>query len=86
VPCARCLNRDEVLAQEQLQANGSLDVIAHPLMGSMRVVKAPPRFGGEILEPGSPSPDHGQHTRQVLASFSVSEDRIAQMLSDATVS
>ncbi len=86
VPCARCLNRDEVLAQEQLQANGSLDVIDHPLMGSMRVVKAPPRFGGEILEPGSPSPDHGQHTRQVLASFSVSEDRIAQMLSDATVS
>ena len=86
VPCARFLDRDEVLAQEQLQANGSIDVIDHPLMGSMRVVKSPPRFGGEVLEPGSPSPDHGQHTRQVLASFSVGEDRIEKMLGDGVVS
>lgn len=86
VPCARFLDRDEVLAQEQLQANGSVDVINHPLMGSMRVVKSPPRFGGEVLEPGSPSPDHGQHTRQVLASFSVGETRIEKMFGDGVVS
>jgi len=49
-------------------------------------VKSPPRFGGEILEPGSPSPDHGQDTRQVLASFSVGEDRIEKMFSDGVVS
>ena len=86
VPCARFLDRDEVLAQEQLQANGSVDVVNHPLMGSMRVVKSPPRFGGEVLEPGSPSPDHGQHTRQVLASFSVGETRIEKMFGDGVVS
>ncbi len=55
-------------------------------MGSMRVVKAPPRFGGEVLEPGAPSPDHGQHTRQVLASFSIGEDRIEKMFGDGVVS
>lgn len=86
VPCARFLDRDEVLAQEQLQANGSVDVIDHPLMGSMRVVKSPPRFGGEVLEAGSPSPDHGQHTRQVLASFSVDATRIEKMFGDGVVS
>ena len=86
VPCARFLDRDEVLAQEQLQANGSVDVIDHPLMGSMRVVKSPPRFGGEVLEAGSPSPDHGQHTRQVLASFSVEATRIEKMFGDGVVS
>ncbi len=86
VPCARCLDKDEVLAQEQLKANDSIDVIDHPLMGSMRVVKAPPRFGGEALEPGSPSPDHGQHTRQVLTSFSIGEDRIEKMMGDGVVS
>ena len=52
VPCARCLDRDEVLAQEQLAANDSVGVVDHPLMGSMRVIKAPPRFGGEVLTPG----------------------------------
>lgn len=86
VPCARCLNRDEVLAQEQLQANGSIEVIEHPLMGSMRVVKAPPRFGGEALEPGSPSPGHGQHTRSVLESFAIEDDRIEKMFGDGVVS
>lgn len=86
VPCARCLDRDQVLAQEQLQANGSVDVIDHPLMGSMRIVKAPPRFGGDVLEPGSPSPGHGQHTRQVLASFSIDESRIEKMFGDGVVS
>ncbi len=86
VPCARCLDRDEVLAQEQLQANGSIEVIDHPLMGSMRVVKAPPRFGGEVLEPGSPSPDHGQHTRSVLESFSIGNDLIEKMFGDGVVS
>lgn len=86
VPCARCLNRDEVLAQEQLQATGSLEVIDHPLMGSMRLVKAPPRFGGEALEPGAPSPAHGEHTRTVLESFSLGDDRIDTMFSEGVVS
>ncbi|MEE4282227.1 MAG: CoA transferase [Pseudomonadales bacterium] len=86
VPCARCLDRDEVLAQAQLQANGSVAVIDHPLMGSMRIVKAPPRFGGKVLEPGAPSPDHGQHTREVLASFAVDDDRIEKMFGDGVVS
>lgn len=86
VPCARCLDHDEVLAQEQISANNSVEVIDHPLMGSMRVVKAPPRFGGEVLEPGSPSPDHGQHTRSVLESFAVSADRLEQLMADGTIS
>lgn len=86
VPCARCLDRDQVLAQEQLQANGSVEVIDHPLMGAMRIVKAPPRFGGEVLEPGSPSPDHGQHTRQVLESFSFEEAHIEEMFGDGVIS
>lgn len=86
VPCARCLDRDEVLAQEQLSANDTVEVIDHPIMGSMRIVKAPPRFGGERLTPGGPSPDHGEHTRQVLASFAMDDDRIEQLMEDGVIS
>jgi crotonobetainyl-CoA:carnitine CoA-transferase CaiB-like acyl-CoA transferase len=86
VPCARCLNRDEVLAQEQLSANESVTTIDHPLMGNMRVVKAPPRFGGELLEPGGPSPSHGQHTREVLESFELDAERIDGMFEGGFVS
>jgi crotonobetainyl-CoA:carnitine CoA-transferase CaiB-like acyl-CoA transferase len=86
VPCARCLNRDEVLAQEQLSANESVTTMDHPIMGNMRVVKAPPRFGGESLEPGGPSPSHGQHTREVLESFELDAERIDGMFEGGFVS
>ncbi|MBT7335584.1 MAG: CoA transferase [Gammaproteobacteria bacterium] len=86
VPCARFLNHDEVLAQPQIEANDSVQVIEHPLMGSMRVIKAPPRFGGEPLPPGSPSPAHGQHTQTVLESFEFNEAQIKALFSKGIVS
>jgi crotonobetainyl-CoA:carnitine CoA-transferase CaiB-like acyl-CoA transferase len=85
VPCARCLDKEEVLAQEQLAANDTLDVIEHPIMGQMRVVKSPARFGGQRLTPARPSPDHGEHTKEVLAEFFVSQVRIASMTDQGVV-
>ena len=76
VPCAKCHSKDEVLAQEQLVANNSIEVQQHPHMGAMRIMKAPPRFGGEVLEPGSPSPAHGEHTGLVFADLGLSEERL----------
>lgn len=85
VPCARCLDHDEVLVQEQLGANDSIGVIDHPIMGSMRVVKSPARFAGERLEPSRPSPDHGEHTAEVLREFAVAEERISAMTEQGIV-
>ena len=85
VPCAKCLDRDEVLQQPQLAANGTLEVQAHPLMGKMRVVKPPPRFGGEILPPATPGPAHGEHTSQVLADFGIAGERIAALAADGII-
>jgi crotonobetainyl-CoA:carnitine CoA-transferase CaiB-like acyl-CoA transferase len=85
VPCARCLDHDEVLAQEQLVANDSIAVFDHPIMGSMRVVKSPARFAGERLEPSRPSPDHGEHTTEVLREFAVTEERISAMKEQGVV-
>ena len=86
VPCARCLSKDEVLEQEQLAANDTVEVIDHPLMGKMRVVKSPARFGGERLSPSRPSPDHGEHTREVLEEFSVPSSKIDQLSAEGIVS
>ena len=81
VPCAKCLTRDEVLAQEQLSANDSVSIVDHPHLGKIRIVRAPPRFGGERLEPSRPTPAHGEHTDTVLASFGVTADRIETLRS-----
>lgn len=85
VPCAKCLDLEEVISQEQLIANNSIELQDHPLMGSMRVMKSPPRFGSEILEPGSPSPAHGEHTDDVLASFNLDAAQIQSLKDDGVV-
>ena len=85
VPCAKCLTRDEVLAQEQLSANDSVSIVDHPHLGTLRVVRAPPRFGGERLGPSRPIPAHGEHTDAVLSSFGVPADRIDALKSEEVI-
>ena len=85
VPCAKCLTRDEVLAQEQLLANDSIAEVDHPLLGTMRIVKAPPRFGGERLAPSRPTPAHGEHTESVLSEFGLDEKRIEALRSEGVL-
>jgi len=86
VPCARCLSKDEVLAQPQVEANDTVGEIDHPIMGKMRVVKLPARFGGERLAPARPSPDHGQHTDEVLKEFGVDDTRLGELREAGVVS
>lgn len=85
VPCAKCLTRDEVLAQEQLGANDSVSIVDHPRLGTLRIVRAPPRFGGERLAPSRPTPAHGEHTDSVLSSFGVPADRIEALKSEEVI-
>lgn len=85
VPCAKCLSHEETLAQEQLAANNSLEVMQHPLMGRMRVIKSPARFAGERLAPSRPAPAHGEHSRELLAEFALPEARIAALLQSNTI-
>ena len=55
-------------------------VIQHPIMGQMRVIKSPARFGRERLTPARLSPDRGEHAAEVLEGFSVLQDRIVAMI------
>ncbi len=85
VPCAKCHTLDEALAQEQLAANGSVEVQNHPLMGKVRVFKTPARFGGEVLAAGGPAPAHGENTDSVLESFAVDSARIDELKSTGVI-
>ena len=65
----------EVLEQPQLQANDSVAVAQHPLMGAMRVVKSPARFGGARSQPGNAAPAHGENTQACLEGFGFSPEQ-----------
>jgi crotonobetainyl-CoA:carnitine CoA-transferase CaiB-like acyl-CoA transferase len=54
-------------------------------MGNMRIIKSPARFGGTRLQPGDHSPDHGEHTAEVLDEFGISAERIARLIDSGAV-
>ena len=85
VPCAKVMTREEVLSQEQLAANGTVEIYDHPVAGLSRRVLSPPLFGGERLDPGSGAPTHGQHTDSVLQSFGLSGERVQYLRNKAVI-
>lgn len=86
VPSARCHSHDEVLAQDQLAHNKTIEVRDDPRMGRMRVVRSPARFHGEALPAGISAPAHGEHTCAVLADFDFPDERISALLAAGTIS
>ena len=85
VPCAKVMTREEVLSQEQLAANGTVEIYDHPVAGLSRRVLSPPLFGGERLDPGSGAPTHGQHTDSVLQSFGLNGERVQYLRNKAVI-
>ena len=80
VPAAKCLDYHEVLEHPQYEANDSIDVFEHPIMGNMRRVKLPAQFEGQRLQPASASPAHGEHTHDVLEELGRTADEIAALI------
>ncbi|MDA1073139.1 MAG: CoA transferase [Proteobacteria bacterium] len=80
VPAAKCLDYQEVLDHPQYAANGSIDVVKHPIMGDMRRVKSPAQFQGKRLDPAANSPAHGENTREVLAQLGRSDQEIDALI------
>lgn len=86
VPAAKLHSYEEVLNHPQFASTGTITEIDHPLMGNMRLVKSPARFGGDRLEPARNSPAHGEHTREVLQSFGIADDQLKTWIGQGIVS
>lgn len=86
VPCAKCLGLKEAIEQPQIAANNTMEVLTHPLMGEMRAVRSPARFGGQQLPFAKPCPAHGQDTDSVMQELGLSDSDIQSMKADKIIS
>ncbi|MBV1916422.1 MAG: CoA transferase [Pseudomonadales bacterium] len=85
VPSAKCLDAREVLDHPQLAANDTIEVIQHPLMGEMRTIRSPTRFGGEQLPLSKNCPALGEDTYSVMQELGLSADEIRNLEDNKTI-
>ncbi|MFT5329695.1 MAG: crotonobetainyl-CoA:carnitine CoA-transferase CaiB-like acyl-CoA transferase [Parasphingorhabdus sp.] len=67
VPAAPCLSLEDLPTNQQVLAMGIFEQSDHPLLGPVRHVTPPARFGGSKLAPTGPSPALGEHNADILA-------------------
>lgn len=66
VPHAVVLRREDVLANPQVVANGSIGALDDPRAGRLRMARAAAKFDGEPLPFRRPAPSLGEHTGEIL--------------------
>ncbi|HYC44014.1 MAG TPA: CoA transferase [Burkholderiales bacterium] len=80
IPVGAINDLAQVVEHPQVKARRSLRDVNHPAVGNVRVVGSPVRLSKTPARDPSPSPVHGQHTREVLRDvLGLSADEIAKL-------
>ena len=69
VACAPIRDLTEIVADPHMRGRGAIFDQDHPELGRIPLPRSPLRFHGAPLPPDRPSPDLGQHSREVLADW-----------------
>ncbi|NYE50852.1 crotonobetainyl-CoA:carnitine CoA-transferase CaiB-like acyl-CoA transferase [Spinactinospora alkalitolerans] len=82
VPGGPVLTYEEALADPHVIARGMITEVEHPIIGPMRTIAPPAKFGSLEFDVRGPAPWLGQHTSDVLADAGLSGEEIASLYAD----
>jgi crotonobetainyl-CoA:carnitine CoA-transferase CaiB-like acyl-CoA transferase len=85
VPCAPIIDRSELLAHEQVVANGSIDRLHFEEFGEVRQARHPARFDKTPASVSRPAPRLGEHGREILAAIGYDDEAIESLISAGRV-
>jgi crotonobetainyl-CoA:carnitine CoA-transferase CaiB-like acyl-CoA transferase len=80
IPCSPVNNIQQALAEPHVIERGCLAEQDHPTAGKIKFVKNPINRDGKFPEVRSPSPEMGQHTRDIMAELGYSGDEIETLI------
>jgi crotonobetainyl-CoA:carnitine CoA-transferase CaiB-like acyl-CoA transferase len=85
VPCAPIIDRSELLAHEQVVANGSVDRLHFDDFGEVRQARHPARFDKTPASVSRPAPRLGEHGREILQALGYDNEAIESLINAGTV-
>jgi crotonobetainyl-CoA:carnitine CoA-transferase CaiB-like acyl-CoA transferase len=81
IPAGPINTLEDVFADEQVRACGLVETVEHPLLGALRQVALPVKMAStEHGSVRSAPPLFGQHTREVLEGYGLTQEAIQQLL------
>lgn len=84
VPCAPVLTRRQMIAHEQIAANGIVVESEHPAAGRLRQARPAARFSATPTSHRRPAPALGEHTREILREAGLGDARIEALISSGS--
>ncbi len=85
VPSAPVLSRKELLTHEQIIENKLIEEMDQPGLGRVRQPRPAARFSGTPAKIQGPAPRLGEHSREILKHFGISETAIEKLFKDDVV-
>lgn len=85
VPCAPIIDRSELLAHEQVVANGSIVRLQFEEFGEVRQARHPARFDKTPASVSRPAPRLGEHGREILAAIGYDDEAIESLINAGRV-
>ena len=85
MPCAPIIDRSELLAHEQVVANGSIDRLQFEEFGEVRQARHPARFDKTPTSVSRPAPRLGEHGREILQALGYDNEAIESLINAGTV-
>jgi crotonobetainyl-CoA:carnitine CoA-transferase CaiB-like acyl-CoA transferase len=85
VPAGPVLNVEQCFDNEQVKTLPVVAEVEHPILGHQRLLA--PGVNMERTQPGicSPTPEHGQHTDEIVAGLGYTADEIARFRSEGII-
>lgn len=86
LPAGPIFTLDQVFEDQHVNETGIVEEVEHPTLGTLRLVASPIRMAGMgARSVRTPPPTLGAHTREVLADFGISAERIDALAAAKTV-
>lgn len=85
VPCAPCLDLDDVIIHPQVAARGLIEDHAHPALGRLRSARFPIAYEGIPRPQPRECPLIGEHSRETLGQWGFGDEEIAALVEDGIV-
>ena len=85
VPCGPIYNIDEVFADPQVQHVGMTHPVSHDELGNINLIGQPINMSRYDPRTGTPTPNSGQHTDEILAEYGYDANHISQLRAEGVI-